>query len=96
MGVTRVSLLSDSFISAASFQETTKVLTDAAMSGRIDDLQGLKENVILGHIIPVGTGFGDYLTGQLKKKAEEIRGEEEQAIEENLENAAETPVAAEA
>ena len=48
---------SDSFISAASFQETTKVLTEAAMAGKVDYLVGLKENVILGHLIPAGTGF---------------------------------------
>ena len=52
---------SDSFISAASFQETTKVLTEAAISGAVDHLVGLKENVILGHLIPAGTGFKPYL-----------------------------------
>ena len=48
---------SDSFISAASFQETTKVLTEAALAGKVDYLVGLKENVILGHLVPAGTGF---------------------------------------
>ena len=48
---------SDSFISAASFQETTKVLTEAALAGKVDNLVGLKENVILGHLVPAGTGF---------------------------------------
>lgn len=57
MGITKASLLSDSFISAASFQETTKILTSAAIEGKIDWLRGLKENVILGRLIPVGTGF---------------------------------------
>ena len=57
LGITKASLQSDSFISAASFQETTKVLTEAALAGRIDNLRGLKENVILGHLIPAGTGF---------------------------------------
>jgi DNA-directed RNA polymerase subunit beta' len=57
LGITRVSLTTDSFISAASFQETTRVLTEAAASGKIDALRGLKENVIVGHLIPAGTGF---------------------------------------
>jgi DNA-directed RNA polymerase subunit beta' len=57
MGITKASLQSDSFISAASFQETTKVLTLAALRGQRDPLCGLKENVILGHLVPAGTGF---------------------------------------
>jgi DNA-directed RNA polymerase subunit beta' len=61
LGITKASLGSDSFISAASFQETTKVLTEAALSGAVDPLLGLKENVILGHLIPAGTGFKSYL-----------------------------------
>jgi DNA-directed RNA polymerase subunit beta' len=56
LGITQASLTTDSFISAASFQETTKVLTDAAIEGKIDHLLGLKENVIMGHLIPAGTG----------------------------------------
>ncbi len=60
LGVTRASLSTDSFISAASFQETTKVLTNAAMAGRIDHLAGLKENVIMGRLISAGTGLGRY------------------------------------
>ena len=56
LGITQASLTTDSFISAASFQETTKVLTDAAIAGKIDHLLGLKENVIMGHLIPAGTG----------------------------------------
>ena len=59
-GITRASLQTRSFISAASFQETTKVLTDAAVSAKVDKLQGLKENVIVGHLIPAGTGLRDY------------------------------------
>ncbi len=59
-GITRASLQTKSFISAASFQETTKVLNEAAVSGKIDDLEGLKENVIVGHKIPAGTGMRDY------------------------------------
>jgi DNA-directed RNA polymerase subunit beta' len=57
MGITRVSLVTDSFLSSASFQETTGVLIDAAVRGSIDKLQGLKENVIIGKLIPAGTGF---------------------------------------
>ncbi|MBU0479789.1 MAG: DNA-directed RNA polymerase subunit beta' [Proteobacteria bacterium] len=60
LGVTKASLSTDSFISAASFQETTKVLTNAAMAGRIDDLSGLKENVIMGRLVPAGTGHKRY------------------------------------
>ena len=56
LGVTKASLQTSSFISAASFQETTKVLTDAATIGKIDTLSGLKENVIVGRLIPAGTG----------------------------------------
>ncbi|MBI4569191.1 MAG: DNA-directed RNA polymerase subunit beta', partial [Planctomycetes bacterium] len=59
-GITKASLQSESFISAASFQETTKVLTEAAIAGKRDTLMGLKENVILGHMIPAGTGFRTY------------------------------------
>nr|QCI05195.1 RNA polymerase b'-subunit [Centroceras clavulatum] len=60
LGITKASLNTDSFISAASFQETTKVLTDAAISGKLDWLRGLKENVIIGRLIPAGTGFNKY------------------------------------
>ncbi len=60
LGVTKASLSTDSFISAASFQETTKVLTNAAMSGKVDDLSGLKENVIMGRLISAGTGLDKY------------------------------------
>jgi DNA-directed RNA polymerase subunit beta' len=59
-GITRASLQTKSFISAASFQETTKVLNEAAVSGKVDTLEGLKENVIVGHKIPAGTGMRDY------------------------------------
>ncbi|MFH1259316.1 MAG: DNA-directed RNA polymerase subunit beta' [Elusimicrobiota bacterium] len=60
LGITKASLSSDSFISAASFQETTRVLTEASITGSIDRLRGLKENVIIGHLIPAGTGFKTY------------------------------------
>jgi DNA-directed RNA polymerase subunit beta' len=60
LGITKASLSTDSFISAASFQETTRVLTEAAISGRVDYLRGLKENVIMGRLIPAGTGMKYY------------------------------------
>ena len=60
LGITKASLSTDSFISGASFQETTRVLTEAAINGRVDDLRGLKENVIVGRLIPAGTGFTEY------------------------------------
>ena len=58
LGITKASLQTRSFISAASFQETTRVLTEASVQGKIDDLEGLKENVIVGRLIPAGTGAG--------------------------------------
>lgn len=66
LGITKASLSTDSFISAASFQETTKVLTEAAVSGRIDKLRGLKENVVMGRLIPAGSGFATYGLRELK------------------------------
>ncbi|MCI5933295.1 MAG: hypothetical protein MRZ51_08850, partial [Faecalibacterium sp.] len=60
LGITRASLATDSFLSAASFQETNRVLTEAAIKGKIDPLIGLKENVILGKMIPAGTGMHRY------------------------------------
>ena len=60
MGITKASLATDSFLSAASFQETTKVLTDAAIKGKVDRLIGLKENVIIGKLIPAGSGLTAY------------------------------------
>ncbi len=60
LGITKASLTTESWISAASFQETTKVLADAAVQGKIDFLRGLKENVIMGRLIPAGTGLPQY------------------------------------
>ena len=60
LGITKASLETDSFLSAASFQETTRILTDAAIKGKVDELEGLKENVIIGKLIPAGTGIKDY------------------------------------
>ena len=71
LGITKASLSTESFISAASFQETTKVLTDAAVAGRVDYLRGLKENVIMGRLIPAGTG--------LKRYRDMVSGEKEEA-----------------
>ncbi|MBN1443267.1 MAG: DNA-directed RNA polymerase subunit beta' [Planctomycetes bacterium] len=70
LGITKASLHSESFISAASFQETTKVLTEAALAGKTDNLVGLKENVILGHLVPAGTGFKAYVEQGVKKLVE--------------------------
>ena len=66
----RAALATDSFLSAASFQETTRVLTDAAIKGKVDPLVGLKENVILGKIIPAGTGMQRYADVQLESNSE--------------------------
>ena len=66
LGITRAALSTDSFISAASFQETTRVLTEAAIQGKRDELLGLKENVIMGHLIPAGTGMLPYKGIQLE------------------------------
>jgi len=70
LGITKASLWSESFIAAASFQETTKVLTEASLAGKIDELYGLKENVILGHLIPAGTAFKPYLDIKVKRLVE--------------------------
>ena len=70
LGITKASLQSESFLSAASFQESTKVFTEAALAGRVDELRGLKENVILGHLIPAGTSFKPYLEMQIKRNVE--------------------------
>jgi DNA-directed RNA polymerase subunit beta' len=79
LGITKASLATESFISAASFQETTRVLTEASISGKRDELRGLKENVIVGRLIPAGTGFA-YHTERRKK-----RGINEELSEENVE-----------
>jgi DNA-directed RNA polymerase subunit beta' len=72
LGITKASLQSESFVSAASFQETTKVLTEASIAGKEDTLQGLKENVILGHLIPAGTAFKSYLDMTLAHLGEPV------------------------
>ncbi|RZI67062.1 MAG: DNA-directed RNA polymerase subunit beta', partial [Pseudomonas sp.] len=77
LGITKASLSTDSFISAASFQETTRVLTEAAIMGKRDDLRGLKENVIVGRLIPAGTGLAFH---QARKAKEEMDDSERRAI----------------
>ena len=72
MGITKASLATDSFLSAASFQETTKVLTDAAIKGKVDHLVGLKENVIIGKLIPAGTGLDMYRSFDARTNEEEV------------------------
>ena len=86
MGITKASLQTESFISAASFQETTRVLTDAAIKGKVDKLIGLKENVIVGRLVPAGTGSiknkwnkkaikddNEYLSEQEKNQTSELQ-----------------------
>ena len=80
LGITKASLSTESFISAASFQETTRVLTEAAINGKVDRLVGLKENVIMGRLIPAGTGLPKY--NQIELKAEGTAPEEEVQKEE--------------
>lgn len=77
LGITKASLATDSFLSAASFQETTRVLTEAAIKGKIDPLIGLKENVIIGKLIPAGTGMQRYRNIDIEIEKEE---EEEEDI----------------
>ncbi len=78
LGITKASLSTDSFISAASFQETTRVLTEAAIQGKVDYLRGLKENVIIGHLIPAGTGMPGYRRLRLEsEKQQAVLGLEE-------------------
>jgi DNA-directed RNA polymerase subunit beta' len=72
LGITKASVQSNSFISAASFQETTKVLTEAALAGKVDRLVGLKENVILGHLIPAGTGFRSFQDSEVTYRKEAL------------------------
>ena len=71
MGITKASLQTESFISAASFQETTRVLTDAAIKGKVDKLSGLKENVIVGRLVPAGTGSIKNLWNKMAHKDDE-------------------------
>ena len=80
LGITKAALNTESFLSAASFQETTKVLTEAAIAGKIDHLLGLKENVIIGKLIPAGTGLANYRNVDISVEEEEP---EETLVEQN-------------
>jgi len=85
LGITKASLATESFISAASFQETTRVLTEASVNGRMDELRGLKENVIVGRLIPAGSGFAYHEERRRKRRqsrdsSEGLSSEEMQAL----------------
>jgi len=88
LGITKASLSTESFISAASFQETTRVLTEAAINGRVDRLVGLKENVIMGRLIPAGTGLARYHEMELRVEG---AGEEEKTLKRPALSEAEVP-----
>ena len=87
LGITKASLQTNSFISAASFQETTRVLTDASIRGKVDSLEGLKENVIVGHKIPAGTGlrkFDDIIVGSNEEYNQLMAASDDQVAEEEI------------
>ena len=87
LGITKASLATDSFLSAASFQETTKVLTEAAIKGKTDELLGLKENVIIGKLIPAGTGLKKYKNLKINTEVKKEEPEEAPVEQEETENA---------
>ena len=93
LGITKASLSTDSFISAASFQETTRVLTEAAVMGKRDELRGLKENVIVGRLIPAGTGLSYHLAR--RKKMEDRSTSVEHSVSTEQENPFVEPVSLE-
>ena len=82
LGITKASLATDSFLSAASFQETTRVLTAAAIKGKVAELIGLKENVIIGKLIPAGTGLAKYRNTHISTETDETSEEEVVEVEE--------------
>ena len=84
LGITKASLETDSFLSAASFQETTRILTDAAIHGRVDELNGLKENVIIGKLIPAGSGFKKYKNADYDLTVDIMKEEPLEALEQEL------------
>ena len=94
LGITKASLSTDSFISAASFQETTRVLTEAAISGRVDYLRGLKENVIMGRLIPAGTGMKYYRNVKIDADATENRKVEDEFDELDIRGGFDIPILA--
>ena len=77
LGITKASLNTESFISAASFQETTRILTEAAVEGKKDQLRGLQENVIIGRLIPAGTGYYHLINASEEKEQEELRRQQQ-------------------
>ncbi len=80
LGITQAALSTDSFLSAARFPETTRVLTEASINGAIDNLRGLKENVIVGRLIPAGTGLEYYRNVQLSPELEEAAAKVQQEV----------------
>ena len=88
LGITKASLATDSFLSAASFQETTRVLTEAAIKGKTDELIGLKENVIIGKLIPAGTGMKRYKQIKINTEQQE-KAEKESEVNESAETVTE-------
>ncbi len=86
LGITKAAVQSSSFISAASFQETTKVLTEAALAGKVDNLVGLKENVILGHLIPAGTGFRTFQDSDVQYNLEAMKLQAESQAPEQVDD----------
>ena len=84
LGITKAALETDSFLSAASFQETTRILTDAAIKGKVDELSGLKENVIIGKLIPAGTGSKAYRDVEYELTSEFIDEEPLEKLEDQL------------
>ena len=84
LGITKAALETDSFLSAASFQETTRILTDAAIKGKVDELSGLKENVIIGKLIPAGTGSKIYRDVDYELKSEFIDEEPLEQLEDQF------------
>ena len=93
LGISKAAVETDSFLSAASFQETTRVLTEAAIHGKVDHLEGLKENVIIGKLIPAGTGrdFDRESSRMIRDVADELRREANRALEEAKEEATRLP-----
>ena len=80
LGITKTAIQTESFLSAASFQETTKVLTEAAIKGKVDHLIGLKENILIGKLIPAGTGLKKYRDIEIQKVEPEIEDEETDSL----------------
>jgi DNA-directed RNA polymerase subunit beta' len=95
LGITKASLATNSFLSAASFQETTKVLTEAAIKGKVDPLIGLKENVLIGKLIPAGTGMKRYRNVKLDSEVETINFDDEDLNLEELSDEGDTAEGAE-